>query len=142
MHQIFNYLTYVNYDHHISTMDKNKTVDRMLMLSIQIMPILSGLAWSIFWCKTFIIYNNLKSSAQPPIIKHILTCNKMLHWMIIILSGHWVLHWSVMYVNNPLGVHLHVWLFVDCTGHCNEKQIETETTHKENGCLPISLCLK
>ena len=36
----------------------------------------------------------------------------MLHWLIIILSGHWVLHWSVMYVNNPLGIHLHVWLCV------------------------------
>ena len=66
----------------------------------------------------------------------------MIYLVIIIVAGVWALQWSVMYVNNPLGVHLHVWLFVDCTGHCNEKQIETETTKNENGCLPISLCLK
>ena len=31
-----------------------------------------------------------------------------------------------MYVNNPLGIHLHVWLFVSCTAAAQNKQIKTK----------------
>ena len=112
-------------DHHISMMDKHRAQDRTGRIFY------SDCANTVCWwlgqylaVKTFyhLLQYDKPSTAENTGQYTQNSLKKMIYSVIIIFEILRFLWWSVTYVNNPFGIHLHVWPFVDCTQHSNKNK--------------------